>query len=243
MRALIAFAMLTCLVGQAAAQAPAPPAAPATPEARPAQVERAVGPWELSNPAGDRKCDVMFKSERAGPGLALGFALACLATFPAIADIAAWNVTAEGNVLWLDRTGAVAFDFGETEVGIFEAIRPGDGAVYFLTNRGLAGTALPTAEEVVGTGMLGQPRGRAQCRLTFRPDLAASAGPLEQRFVLEVGDGCERAITTLGLTTWRLERELLVLQGGGGSLSFKRDPDGRWAKVPADGRPLVIQRD
>lgn len=243
MRPLLAFAVLTCLVGESVAQAPAPAPVPATNEARPAQIDRAVGPWELSNPAGDRKCDVLFKPERAGTGLALDFAPACILTFPAIADIVAWSVSPEGSIQWLDRIGAVAFDFGETEVGIFEAIRAGDGAVYFLTNRGLAGTTLPTADEVVGTGTLGQPRGRALCRLTFKPDLAANAGPLEQRFALEVGEGCERAVTALGLTSWRLERELLVLQGSGGSLSFKRDPDGRWAKVPADGRPLVINRD
>ena len=240
MRALILAAVLVYPLGAAVAQAPAPPAAP---DARPAQVERAVGPWELSNPAGDRKCDVTFTAERAGQGFTLRFAPACIGAFPAVADIVAWNVTADGNVVWLDRAGATTFDFGETEVGIFEAIRPGDGNVYFLTNRGLAGTALPTADEVVGTGMLGQPRGRVLCRLTFKPDLAADAGPLEQRFMLEVGEGCERAVAALALTSWRLERELLVLQGRGGSLSFKRDPDGRWAKVPADGRPLVINRE
>ncbi|WP_170181870.1 AprI/Inh family metalloprotease inhibitor [Phreatobacter stygius] len=238
MRQLVLAAFLLCPLGQAAAQPP-----PAVPQTTPAQIDRVVGPWELSNPAGDRKCDVTFKAERAGPGFGLGFAASCAAIFPAVTGVVGWAVTPNGNIQWLDRTGAATFDFGETEVGIFEALRPGDPSVYFLTNRGLAGTTLPTADELTGIWTLGQPRGRALCTLTFKPELAANAGPLEQRFTLDAAEGCERSVAALGLSSWRLERELLVLQGATTVLSFKRDPDGRWTKVPADNRPLVLSRE
>ncbi|MBN8938318.1 MAG: AprI/Inh family metalloprotease inhibitor [Rhizobiales bacterium] len=237
MRQLVFAALLFWPIGSAGAQAPAQPAA------SPAQIDRIVGPWELSNPAGDRKCDVTFKPERNGSGFGLAFGPGCAGIFPAVTTISAWSVTANGNIQWLDQAGAATFDFGETEVGIFEALRPGDPSVYFLTNRGLAGTALPTADEITGLWTLGQPRGRALCSLTFKPELAAGAGPLEQRFALDVAEGCERSVAALGLTSWRLERELLVIQGGATVLSFKRDPDGRWTKVPADNRPLVMSRD
>ncbi|MGL4291878.1 MAG: AprI/Inh family metalloprotease inhibitor [Phreatobacter sp.] len=238
MRQLVFAALILWPIGPASAQAPA-----AASPASPAQIDRIVGPWELSNPAGDRKCDVVFKPERNGPGFGLGFGPGCTGTFPAVTAISAWTVTANGNIQWLDRAGAASFDFGETEVGIFEALRPGDPSVYFLTNRGLVGTALPTADELTGLWTLGQPRGRALCNLTFKPELAASAGPLEQRFALDTAEGCERSVAALGLVSWRLERELLVIQGASTVLTFKRDPDGRWTKVPADNRPLVLSRD
>jgi hypothetical protein len=222
--------------------APAPAAAqtPAAPDL--ARIERAVGPWELSNPAGDRKCAVTFRAERLGAGRALVLAEACAATFPGIAGVVAWTIGPAGGVRWMDRAGAALFDFEETEVGIFESLRPGDSSVYFLTSLNLAGTALPTADELAGTWTLGQPRGRALCSLGLKQELAADAGALEQRFGLEVAEGCERSIGALGLSHWRLDRELLVLGGRGQSLTFKREPDGRWIKTPADSRPLVMIR-
>ncbi|QCK85198.1 hypothetical protein E8L99_05085 [Phreatobacter aquaticus] len=208
-----------------------------------AQVQRAAGPWELSNPAGDRKCELTFKPDRAAAGLALTFGPTCAQIFPVVNGVVAWTIGPNGGIRWLDRAGGPALDFDETEVGIFEALKPGDPNVYFLTNLGLAGTALPTADEITGQWSLGQPRGRALCNLTFQPELAAGAGPLEQRFALEIGAGCERSIAALALASWRLERELLVIQGGGATtLTFKREPDGRWVKTPADNRPLVMSR-
>ena len=42
---------------------------------------------------------------------------------------------------------------------------------------------------------------------------------------------------------WRLERELLVLYAADLSvLTFRRDGEGRWNKVPADRTPLVLTR-
>lgn len=209
----------------------------------PAQVERAVGPWELSNPAGDRKCAVTFRPDRVGSSRALTLAETCAATFPAVAGIAGWTISPSGGIRWTDRAGAPVLDFEETEVGIFESLRPGDSNVYFLTNLGLAGKTLPTADEVAGMWTLGQPRGRALCSLTLKQELADGAGALEQRFAVEVAGGCERSVAALGLNHWRLERELLVLGGQGPSaLSFKREPDGRWVKTPVDSRPLVMSR-
>jgi len=229
---------VTCLMfvpGSAAmAQAPVPPDT--------AQLERAVGPWELSNPAGSRKCAVTFRAERSGPGRAVTLAEGCASTFPAVGAVVAWTVAPNGAIRWLDRAGQPVFDFEETEVGIFESLRPGDPTVYFLTSLTLAGKVLPTAEELLGSWSLGQPRGRALCALTLRQELAAGAGALEQRFAMEIGAGCERSILALGLAHWRLERELLVLGGQAGTLSFRREEDGRWTKTPADNRPLVLSR-
>ena len=233
--------VIAALVLATLAAVPAEAQAPALPNA--AQIERAAGPWELSNPAGDRKCELSFKPERAAGGLALAFAPACAQTFPLVAGIAAWTIGPGGGIRWIDRAGAAILDFEETEVGIFEALKEGDSNVYFLTNLGLAGTALPTAEEVTGAWSLGQPRGRALCNLTFQSELAPGAGPLEQRFALEVGAGCERSVAALALTSWKLERERLVIYGTGTTmLTFKREPDGRWTKSPADNRPLVMSR-
>jgi Protease inhibitor Inh len=231
--------------GPVAAQSQTPPPAGPVGQAAPALIDRAVGPWELSNPAGDRKCDVTFSADRAGAGFALGFGPQCASAFPAVSDVTAWTVAPAGNIQWLDRGGTPIFDFGETEVGNFEALRPGDPSVYFLTSRGLAGTTLPAADEVVGVWTLSQPPSRALCTLDFKQDLAREAGPLEQRFALEALEGCERSVAALKLASWRLERELLMLQAQGGAtvLSFKRDPDGRWTKVPADNRPLTLSRE
>jgi len=232
---LALLAALTALPGTAAGQTPA-----AQPDA--ALVERAVGPWELSNPAGDRKCAVTFRPDRAGPGRAVTLAGTCAATFPAVTAVAAWTIASNGAIRWLDRTGQPVFDFEETEVGIFESLRQGDPTVYFLTHLGLVGKALPAAEEITGAWSIGQPSGRALCALTLKHELAEGAGALEQRFGLEVGTGCERSIAALGLGHWRLERELLVLGGRAGSLAFKREENGRWSKTPVDNRPLMLSR-
>ncbi|WP_439572359.1 AprI/Inh family metalloprotease inhibitor [Phreatobacter sp.] len=210
--------------------------------AAPAQVARALGAWELSNPAGDRKCEVAFKPERAGPGFAIGFHADCASLFPAIGAVSAWSVAPSGAIRWLDRAGTAQFEFDETELGIFESLRPGDPTVYFLTNLGLAGQQPPAADEVAGIWTLGQPAGRALCTLDLKAELAADAGALEQRFALVVTDGCERSIAALGLASWRLEREILVVAGRAGSLSFRRETDGRWIKTPQDNRPLVLGR-
>jgi hypothetical protein len=227
----------------AIAPAPVLAQAPAASGPDPAQVERSVGPWELSNPAGDRKCAVTFKPERLGAGRALALSDACATTFPGVAGMVAWTISPAGGIRWTDRAGTTVFDFDETEVGIFESLRPGDSNVYFLTNLGLAGTTLPTAEEVMGMWTLGQPRGRALCALTLKQELAADAGPLEQRFALDIAEGCERSVAALNLSHWRLSRELLVLGGRGAAIiAFKREPDGRWVKTPVDTRPLVMTR-
>lgn len=213
-----------------------------TARATPAQVERALGAWELSNPAGDRKCEVAFRPERTGPGFAIAFHPDCAGLFPAVGVVAAWSVAPSGAIRWLDRAGAAQFEFDETELGIFESLRPGDPTVYFLTNLTLAGQQPPAADEVAGLWTLGQPAGRGLCTLDLKAELAPDAGALEQRFALTVAEGCERSIAALGLTSWRLDREILVLAGRAGALSFRREADGRWKKTPQDNRPLVLGR-
>jgi hypothetical protein len=236
LRKLAAILVIAAAPLVAQAQAPAP-------QPDPALVDRAVGPWELSNPAGDRKCAVTFKPERSGTGRGLLFSEGCATAFPAVVGASAWTISPNGGIRWLDRAGTALFDFDETEVGIFESLRAGDSNVYFLTNLGLAGKTLPTADEVAGLWSLGQPRGRALCTLTLKQELAEGAGPLEQRFAMEIAEGCERSVAALGLAHWRLERELLVLGGRTSTvLSFKREPDGRWIKTPVDNRPLVMIR-
>lgn len=232
------FALLVVLMaapGAAHGQTPSP-----APDA--ALTERAVGAWELSNPAGSRKCAVTLKADRAQTGRALAFGEGCVTAFPAVAAIVAWSVGPSGSIRWIDRAGKPAFDFEETEVGIFESLRQDDPNVYFLTSLALAGKTLPTADEIAGTWTLGQPSGRNLCALLLKQELAAGAGALEQRFAVEVTAGCERSVAALGLAHWRLERELLVFGGRAGTLSFKREADGRWTKTPADNRPLVLFR-
>lgn len=236
MRLLLAVLMLA--IAPTCAPAQAPPAA--VPD--PARIERSVGPWELSNPAGSRKCPVTFRPERLGSGRVLQFGGTCATTFPGVAGMVSWTLGPSGGIRWMDGTGTTVFDFDETEVGIFESLRPGDSSVYFLINLGLASTALPTADDVTGLWTLGQPRGRSLCSLTLKQELAAGAGPLEQRFAMETAEGCERSVAALGLSHWRLERELLVLGGRSQNLTFKREPDGRWIKTPVDSRPLVMVR-
>lgn len=219
-------------------------ASPATAQT-PAQVERSVGPWELSNPSGQRKCDLEFRAARQRAGAVEAYALAfgprCREAFPATSAVIAWSLAQNGNLVWLDANGHPLFDFGETEVGIFEALRAGDPIVYFLTNLGLVGTALPLPEEVAGRWGLGRPGQRPACTLVLRDTLAPQAGLMDQRFGLEVVQGCERSLAALGFSTWRLERELLLIEGANAQvLTFKRDADGRWLKVPPDNRPLAL---
>ena len=87
----------------------------------------------MSNPAGDRKCELTFRPDRAAGGLALAFGASCGQTFPVISGVAAWTIAPGGGIRWLDRAGAAILDFEETEVGIFEALKAGDPNVYFLT--------------------------------------------------------------------------------------------------------------
>ncbi len=225
----------------------APVAAPRYPPVPLAvKIERIVGPWELSTPNGEKQCRLSHASAKGKTGMTVSFEVPCGTDFQITNDVAGWAMTPQGHLQWVSASGSVLLDFAETDTGIYEALRPGDPTVYFLTNLALAGASIPTPSDVAGPWTMARPQTRLSCSLVLEEDvLGGGASPMEERLVVKPSEACEKSFNGLKLFAWRLERELLVLYSSSADqpvLSFRRDGEGRWNKVPADRQPLSLAK-
>jgi hypothetical protein len=220
--------LLAVLVVPALAQAPAP-----LPDG---DAARLVGaPWEFSNADRDRVCDVVFRSERAGPGFKVEFDSACGDLFPIVKDIAAWRFADNDLLRLIDRNGKTLIEFGEVETGVFEAPTPGVGLL-FLQAPGADGPPPRTADDVAGDWVMMR-GGQPVCTLTL------DGNPAGERYPLRLRPGCDPAIAQQGFATWTLvQGELLLAPARGAPWRFEEVDAANFKRVPEGGDPIALQR-
>src|SRR2546423_13043793 len=112
---------------------------------QPSDAARAlVGVWELSNPDRDRKCQLTFKLDAAGPGRAVTPSAACATAFPDLRATAAWTMGIDDALKLVDGKGDVLLELNEVESGMYETAP--SFTPYFLQVLAATNTARITAD-------------------------------------------------------------------------------------------------
>ena len=224
--AVIACTLVALSVGGARAQAPAPSET----------AKGMVGGWEISNAARDKTCLLTLKLDPAGAGFRLELDSGCGAAFPSLKDLTVWTLAPNDAVRLHDSKGAVILDFAEVESHVFEAERKGEG-LYFMRTQDAVKAATISPEQLFGEWTLLKEFEKPLCKLTLSN---ASAGG--ESYKLTVKPGCDASVAGLGLTTWRLERDELLLVGRSGSWRFSESDATSWERIPPSADPLVLMR-
>ena len=213
-------------VGSAEAQAPEPYNA----------AKDMVGAWEISNAARDKTCPVTFSLDAAAGGYKLELEEACGAAFPSLKDVLSWTIGPKDAVRLVDSKGAVVLDFMEVESHMYEAERKGEG-LFFMRTQAAIKAATVSPEQVFGEWTLFREFEKPLCKLTLS---GASAGG--DSYKITVKPGCDATVAGVGLSTWRLDPDGLLLSGTGGSWRFSESDATSWERVPASTDPLVLMR-
>jgi hypothetical protein len=222
-RQVIVFALLTT---SALAQGALP---------QPSDAARAlVGVWELSNPDRDRKCQLTFRLEPAGPGRGVAQSSACAAAFPDLRAIAAWTMGVDDALKLVDAKGDVLLELNEVESGMYETTP--SFTHYFLQ------TLAATNKERITDDLFGEWQfargGKPVCQLT----LSNTAYDTDS-FALVLKPGCDALITRFGPVSWRLDRgQFVLLAANGQSWRFEENEENSWSRIPAMRPPLTMVR-
>jgi Protease inhibitor Inh len=220
---LAVVAVALCAAG-AAAQAPGDAA------------REMVGAWEISNAARDKTCPVTFKLDPGAGGFKLDLDDVCGTAFPSLKDVTVWIVGPNDSVRLLNSKGAVVLDFMEVEAHMYEAERKGEG-LFFMRTQAAIKAATVSPEQVFGEWVLLQEFEKPLCKLTLSN---ASAGG--ESYKITVKPGCDASVANIELSTWRLDRDGLLLTGRGGSWRFSESDATTWERIPASADPLVLMR-
>ena len=218
---------LVLSAGLAYAQ-PAPPASDAA--------QAMVGAWELSNAERDKRCAVTFSLDPAPGGLKLEFDPACAAAFPQLRAVAVWTLGRNDVLRLLDGRGTAALEFTEVEHGLFEGERKGEG-LFFLQTMAAIKAETRTADEMFGEWKILREADKTLCTLTLSKDTSGA-----DTYKLTVRPGCDAEIAAFGLTTWRLDRDQIVLTGRTGSWRFAESDPTTWERMPLSMDPLLLVR-
>jgi hypothetical protein len=208
------------------AQAPAPSEA----------AKDMVGAWEISNAARDKTCPVSFKLDAAAGGFKLELDAACGTAFPSLRNVVVWAMGPNDAVRLLDAKGNVILDFMEVEAHMYEAERKGEG-LFFMRTQAAIQAATITADQLFGEWTLLKEFEKPLCRLTLSN---AAAGT--ESYKLTVKPGCDASIAGIGLSSWRLDRDELVLSGPGGAWRFSESDTTTWERIPPSTDPLLLMR-
>jgi hypothetical protein len=221
--ALLAFAV----AGVAQAQ-PAPPVSDTAPDL--------IGAWEISNADRDKRCALTFSGDPAPGGLKLELDPECGNAFPALKDVVVWGLGPSDVVRLLDPRGAAVLEFTEVESGMYEGERKGEG-LFFMQSQAAVKAEIHTPEQLFGDWKLLRELDAPLCTLT----LSGVANGTDT-YKLVVKQGCDASIAGFGLSTWRLERDQLVLAGRSGSWRFAESDPTTWERFPLSTDPLLLMR-
>jgi len=225
-RVCLAVMAVALSAASAAAQAPVPSDA----------AKEMVGAWEISNAARDKTCPVTFKLEPGSSGFKLDLDEVCGTAFPPLKDVVIWIMGPNDSVRLLNSKGAVVLDFMEVESHMYEAERKGEG-LFFMRTQAAIKAATVSPEQVFGEWTLLKEFEKPLCKLTLSN---ASAGG--ESYKITVKPGCDASVADIELSTWRLDRDGLLLTGRGGSWRFSESDATTWERVPASTDPLVLVR-
>ena len=224
--ALIAVVPVGLAAAGARAQAPAPSDA----------AKAMVGAWEISNAARDKTCPLTFKLDAGAGGYKLELDPGCGTAFPPLKDVMVWAMGPNDAVRLYDSKGTVILDFMEVESHMYEAERKGEG-LYFMRTQEAIKAATVSPEQVFGEWILLKEMEKPLCKLTLS---SAPAGG--QAYKITVKSGCDASIAGLGLLTWRLDRDGLVLSGPGATWRFSESDATTWERIPPSADPMVLMR-
>jgi hypothetical protein len=212
--------------------------APGSPRAESAVSEAAqnmVGGWELSNADRDRRCLLAFSVEAAPGGYRIEVDATCATAFPTLSDVVAWGFGPKDMLRLIDGKGAAVLEFTEVENGMFESERGAEGLLFLQTQASLK-VETRTTEQIVGDWSLLREADKPLCRLTLSDTASGEA------FRVVVKPGCDKTIAAFNLSTWRLDRDLLILTGRNGSWRFSESDATVWERVPLSTDPLLLVR-
>ena len=234
MRAGLLFLALV-LSGTASAETARPPAAAAK---VPDEVRQLAGAFELTDAEGHRRCAIALDAKPQGAGFALSFDKpACIAALPFLSSVVAWSRGPASAIRLIDGAGRVVAEFGETEDGLYEMVRSGEG-VFFLSHAGSNEPDDLNPGDLVGAWAFARQPGKAICKVTLTEEPAD-----EDNYRLTLATGCDQGVTTFGPVSWRIEKtDIVMVSGKGDQLRFERTEDKVWRKVPEAGKPLLLTR-
>jgi hypothetical protein len=191
--------------------------------------------WEISNSDRDKRCPVTFSVDPAPGGFKLELDPAC--TIVPLKQVVAWVLGPKDVLRLVDGNKTPVFEFAEVESGILEAERKGEG-LYFMQTQAAVKAEIRNPDQLFGEWQILQELDKPLCRLTLAD---TAAGP-ENTYKIVVKPGCDARIAGFGLTTWRLDREQLVLSGRSGSLRFAESDPTTWERTPLTTDPLLLMK-
>jgi hypothetical protein len=256
-RALAGAAVLAVLSGVAgrAATADAPPPS--------ALVSALAGGWELADGKSGRKCRLTLSDTPVANGYGLGAPPACRTAVPLLVQAAAWAVTPEKRIEFLDASGKtlLAFDraaapgtFAASQGGAFTLAAVGGtkeapraATVAAALDAKAAAPATPEAvlpplnpDEVVGTWGMARERFKPLCSIDLLPAKGKKAGT----FAAKLSGGCiDIGLKVFSPVAWRTDRgRLILIAAKGHEQSFAPGKDGVFGKDPPSGSELYMRK-
>jgi hypothetical protein len=194
-----------------------------------------VGAWEISNADRDKICPVIFGADPAPGGFKLSADRNCASVFPALKDMVAWAMDADGTLRLFDSAGRAVLEFTEVDGGIYDGFRRDEGR--FIMQSAAAAT-VRTAAEVVGEWAVARGTGKPICHLTLTDTAAES-----DRFALKLKSGCDAFVKNFGPATWRMENgELVLYSPRGPAWRFEANDANTWQRVPDSSDPVLLVR-
>jgi hypothetical protein len=230
----VGFAVLELGALAPPARAQQAPASPASSEA----FKSVLGKWEISNADHDRTCIVTFRPDPSGNVFKIDLDKGCPAQMPELKDVVAWTIGGLDLVRLLDPKGKAMMEFTETESGMYEAQRPGEG-IFFMQNAALAGSPVGlAADQMAGDWNVVRGSGKAVCTITLTNTSAGS-----DSFALKLKPGCDAFVTRFAPVAWRMERGELLLRSKGGQVwRFEEGDPVNWQRVPEGREPISLVR-
>ncbi|BAR98493.1 hypothetical protein BV133_900 [Blastochloris viridis] len=225
--------LMLALIGAGAATAET-----ARPAKVPDEVRQLAGPFDLTDAEGHRRCALALEAKIQGTGFALGFDKpTCVGAMPFLATVTSWSRGPASAIRLLDGTGRVVAEFGETEDGLYEMARAGEG-VFFLSRAGGTEPAGPTPAELTGTWSFARQPGRPICSVTLTEEPADG-----DSYRLTLAGTCDQTIKSFAPVSWRLDRaDIVITSGQGDQVRFERTEDNIWRRVSDASRPLFLTR-
>ena len=194
-----------------------------------------VGGWELSNADRDRRCPVTFSVDPVQGGYKIDLDAGCPTAFPSLGEVVAWGFGPKDELRLLNAKGGAVLEFTEVENGMFESERGAEGLLFLQTQASLKVETRST-EQIVGDWNLLREADKPLCRLTLSDTASGDA------FRVIVKPGCDKAIATFNPSTWRLDRDQLILTGRGGSWRFSESDATVWERFPLSVDPMLLVR-